>query len=452
MRIVVGGAGEVGFHIARVLRSEGHDLVIIENDPEMVKRAKSIDALVIEGNAASPGVLERAMVGNADVYIGVTGSDEVNLFSCAVASTRLVRTIARVNEFEFMGSEARDAFERLGIKKVFCPDLVSARTLVRLIDTPSVVDIRPMAGGDAFVLVLRASKRSPVANKRISSLDMPPEAKILGLYESGNIIIPRDVYKIRAGQRVVLILNDIDALGRLERLFGKRSLKRVNTVFISGANDIGIHIAKQLERKRTVVLMDDSPERAEHASRTLSRAHPVVGDSTNTKDMEDAGIASADVFIAASEDEERNALSCFHAKRLGAKRTLAVISNHDLADMASDIGLDIVVNPRWATIGAILESVHEVEYEAVRLMHRDEAQLLALEVSNTSRVIGRPVRSVNIAGEAVVGAILRRGLAPDGRVVRKVKIARDNDLLMAGDHLIVFALREAIPRLRKELK
>jgi trk system potassium uptake protein TrkA len=452
MRIIVGGAGEVGFHIARVLRSEGHDLFILEKDRDMVRRAKSIDALVIEGNAASPSDLEKAGISNADLYIAVTGSDEVNLLSCSIAASRLIPTIARVNNFSFVRKDSRDVFERIGIKNIFCPDLVSAGTIIKLIGTPSVVDARPIIGGDAYVLVLRLSKKSSMVDRTIGSIDIPSEAKIIGIYEDRSMILPRPNYTLKARQRVVVLINDMSVLPRLETLFARRSLGKVKTVFVSGANDIGTHIARIMEKKLGVILMDESKELCEEAARALEKTYPYVADPTNSRELEDAGIKSADVFIAAGEDEERNALSCFLAKKLGARRTMAIIDNPDLADIASNMGVDIVVNRRWATIGEILEQVHEAEYNAVLLMDRDDAQLLEIEVGSNSSAVGRAVNAINMRGEAEIAAIRRKGLAEDGTTVRKVKVARDNDLLMAGDQLIVFAMREAIPRIKRVLK
>ncbi len=452
MRIIVGGAGEVGFHIARVLRSEGHDLFILEKDLDMVRRAKSIDGLVIEGNAASPADLEKAGIQNADLYIGVTGSDEVNLLGCSLAASRLIPTIARVNDFSFVRKDSRDVFERIGVKNILCPDLVSAGTLVKLIGTPSVVDARPIIGGDAFILVMRLSKKSSMVDRTIGSIDFPSEAKIIGIYEDRSLILPNAGYTLKARQRVVVIVNDMSVLPRLEQLFARRSLGKVKSVFISGANDIGIHIAKIMEKKMKVTLMDESKELCEEAARVLEKTYPYVADPTNSRELEEAGIKTVDVFIAAGEDEERNALSCFLARRHGAKRTMAIIDNPDLADMASNMGVDIVVNRRWATIGEILEQVHEAEYNAVLLMDKDNAQLLEIDVGSGSSAVGRPVKSINIRGEAEIAAIRRKGLAEDGTTVKKVKVARDNDLLMAGDQLIVFALREAIPRIKRVLK
>ncbi|MCI0497807.1 MAG: Trk system potassium transporter TrkA [Thermoplasmata archaeon] len=452
MRIIIGGAGEVGFRLARVLRAEGNDVIIIEEDPDMVKRAKTLDVLLIEGNAASPETLDRAQIATADLYIAVTPSDEVNLLSSAFAATRLTKTIVRVNEFEFMTPEAKDALERLGIMNVFCSSLLSAQTLVNLIEAPSVIDARPVAGGNAFIVTMRATQRSTAAGKSLDSIKFPPEAKVLAIYEERDLIIPREDYMLVSGQRAIIMLDDIDVLPELERLFGQRSLSRVGKVVITGANDMALFIARQLEDRKDVLLMTDSPEMAEEASRLLDSAHPVLIDPMDSREMDEVGIGSADVFVAAGEDEERNIISCFQAKRLGATRTMAIIRNHDLGKMALDMGIDIVVNPRWTTISAILEYVHEVEYEAIHLIEEDAAQLLELEVASSSDVVGRPVRSVNVAGEVVIGAILRDGLGTDGTSVRKVKIARDNDLLMAGDHLIVLALREAIPRLRRVLK
>ncbi len=454
MRIVVGGAGEVGYHIARTLRSDDHEIVLIERDPEMVRRAKSLDVMVLEGNAASPELLDRAKIMDADLYIGVTGSDEVNLFGCALAAAKLTETIARVKNFDYTEiDEDDDIFDRVGIKKLFCPELVASDTIIKLISSPWVVDIETFGDGNIHIVQFPVHKKSKADGTAVKDLGLPKPASMVAIQRAGLVGVAKGNMRLMKGDRIVIIINDLNVLPELESLFiTKKRRTRVKNVAVFGANNIGVRIAAALEHEKNVILIDESVEKAKAAAMVLKKILPVQGRPTDRKMMADINIGSVDVFIAVDEDERHNILACSMAKKLGASRTIAMVKTADLASILSDVGVDIVINPRWATIAAILQYTHQDEYLAVSLIFKDEAQILELEIRSNSHMVGKSIEKARLPEDSIVAAIVRRGKDEYGQIVRKTKIARKTDILMAGDKLIIFTMRDAIQKLKKALE
>ncbi len=446
MSIVIAGAGEVGFYIARSLYSEGYEVAIIEAITEAANRAESLDALVVRGNAAATAYLEEAGIRDAKNFIAVTASDEVNMVACSIAKSYGVRTIARINHTDYIDRPVSlDRFKLLGIDVAICPDLVAAYKIVRILTSPpALLESDVFAKGRIKVVQVTPGEEAPVLGKQIREIYWPKGANLAAIFRKSDVIVPQGGDVIQNGDRVVIVGDDEainDVKGLLDIRVGMGEDKPIEKVMIAGATRIGINIAKLLERDMDVSLIEPDEAMAEEASEQLSSTLVIQGEPTDRELLMDEGVSSMDSFIGATKQQGKNILSCFLAKKLGANSNIALIEQIELVDLLYDVGIDLATSPRIATVNTILQYVHQSEdLVSLAVMQQGEARVLELLVTPKSKVAGKPLRKIGMPSNSLIAAIVREGntLIPHGDTTVEV-----------GDSAVVFARTESIPRLKK---
>lgn len=444
MYVVVSGAGEVGYHVAKSLREEGHGVAIIEKDPKVLKRAEDLDALVLQGNGASLDKLLEADLPHADLFIGATGDDEVNMLGAAIAKSYGVGTIARINSEAYLDEPASNKYRKIGIDVAVCPELVAAMKIARILTMPSLVNVDVFSQGRVAVVEARVQEASLAVGKPLSDVQMPPEVNLLAVFREEEILIPRPQDILRPGDRVLLAVLHPDTMGEIERVIGlPKSLvgeKEIKKVVIAGATRIGIHLARLLEDTKEVVVIDEREDRCNEATERLTKSLVLNANATDRSILVGEDVGSADAFIGAHPVEEYNILACLIGKSLGVRKTIALINQPELADMVEDIGIDLAVGPRLATVGAILKWTHQVETLDVVVTHAGDAQILEVKVTEESKVANKPLRKAHLPDGCVAAAVVRGD---------KVLLPKGDDPLLPGDDLVLFALTDTIPRLKK---
>lgn len=446
MSVVIAGAGEVGFHIARSLYSEGYEVAIIEANEKAANRAESLDALVVRGNAAATSYLEEAGIREAKNFIAVTGSDEVNMVACSIAKSYGVRTIARINHTDYIDRPVSlDRFKLLGIDVAICPDLVAAHKIVRILTSPpALLETDVFAKGKIKVVQVIPGADAPVMGNAIRDVYWPKGTNLAAIFRKSDVIVPQGNDVIQPGDRVVMVGDDV-AIKETKELLGIKGKlsddEDIQKVMIAGATRIGINIAKLLERDVDVTLIEPDPPMAEEASDLLSTALVIQGEPTDRELLMDEGIASVDTFIGATAAQGKNILSCFLAEKLGARSTIALIDQLELVDLLYDVGIDLATSPRIATVNTILQYVHQSEdLVSLAVMQQGEARVLEMMVTAKSKVAGKPLRKIGMPPNSIVAAIVRDGttIIPHGETYIEV-----------GDTAVVFSRTESIPKLKK---
>jgi len=444
--IVIAGAGEVGFYIAKSLYSEGYEVAIIESDDKAANRAESLDALVVRGNAAATFVLEEAGIREAENFIAVTRSDEINMVACSIAKSYGVRTIARINHTDYIDRPVSlDKFKLLGIDVAICPDLVAAHKIVRILTSPpALMETNVFAKGKIKVVQVMPGEDAPVMGVAIRDVYWPKGANLAAIFRKSDVIVPRGDDVIQAGDRVLVVGDDgaINATKELLGIHGKLGDDVViQKVMIAGATRIGINIAKLMERDVDVTLIEPDADMAEEASEQLSSALVIQGEPTDRELLMDEGVASVDSFIGATGAQGKNILSCFLAEKLGAHSTIALIDQLELVDLLYNVGIDLATSPRISTVNTILQYVHQSEdIVSLAVMQQGEARVLEMVVHAKSKVVGKPLRRVGMPPNSIVAALVREGatIIPHGETIIEV-----------GDTAVVFARTESIPKLKK---
>jgi trk system potassium uptake protein TrkA len=445
MYVVVGGAGEVGYHVARSLRDEGHDVCVVELDEKRLERLAELDVQSVRGNIANKSVLEgEAKIAEAQLFIACTGDDEVNMIAAALAKTHGPRTIARINDTEYLNVPYSDEYARIGIDVAVCPEMVAAIRIKRMLNQPQLVNADVFAQGKVFVAEGRVEPDSFVVGKRLDEIEPPAGFHLFAIYRGDEALIPKGHMRFRAGDRLVMALTSMDVLKDVEPYIGKaRQVQggaEVRRVMIAGATRIGVQLARLLEQsKRDVVLVEKDEAKAKWAGERLQRTLVVVGDATDRHVLTQENVDTFDAFVGCHKVEEYNVLAAILAKRLGVPLTVATVNQPELKGFLEDLGIDLAVAPRLSTVGAILKAVHPGS-EDLALQNLGEERLMVFRVAGASPVAGERIRKVGFPAQAHVAAVVRGDA---------VLMPRGDETLEAGDQVLVFTLTESVERLER---
>jgi len=436
MFIVVGGAGEVGYNIAMSLVNQGHEVAMVDKDPDACRRAEGLDIMVITGNVASPDILKKAYIESANIFVGVTGSDEVNLLACAVAKTFNCSTVARVNSFDYINAPVdEDAFSQVGVDIAVCPDLVAATKMARIMTLPSILDAEVFADGRVQVLDARVESSSKVVGNPIRRIKFPRSCNVVAIFRDADIIVPTGDTVFMPQDQVVTVLSDPSDIPRIQNLFGNQKKvsprETISRVMIVGATRIGLHLARLLQdREVSVILIDKDEEVCENAAAMLPRVLVLHGRGTDRDLLLDEDIVKTDAFLATTEQEEFNTLSCLLAKQLGAYRTIALIDKPGLRNMLQEIGVDVAVSPRQATVSTILQHAHQADVMSFSVLHTGDAVAYEIRISEKSKIAGKRLKNIRqFFKSARIGVVIRD---------RDVMIPRGEFVVQPGDRVVVF--------------
>ncbi|MEW6070738.1 MAG: Trk system potassium transporter TrkA, partial [Candidatus Thermoplasmatota archaeon] len=407
---------------------------------------EALDILVVKGNAGSPETLISAGIERADWYIGATGSDEVNLVSCAFAKSEKCKTLARVESSDYLNEPtSKSKFKYSGVDIALCSPLLTSMKIVRSLLTPTLLDADIFAKGKVQVLEVTVDKSAPAANKTLKELKLPKSCMIVAIMRNGDVLIPSVGEPLLPNDSVVITLGNPELIPSLESVIGGRrelveEAEGLKRVIIVGATRTGVHIAKLLEKSVSVTLIDDNKELCDKASAELANAVVIHGSPVERELLVEEGVPGVDAFIASTAKDETNMLSALLAKELGARRIIALIDKSELrADLAT-VGIDIAISPTLATIGTILQYVRKSEVLTFKVLKEGEAQVLEFKVLDNSQVVGKKLKDAKLPKNSIIGAIVRND---------NVIVPTGTDELHIDDKVIIFAKTDAIPKLER---
>ncbi|MHB1262399.1 MAG: Trk system potassium transporter TrkA [Thermoplasmatota archaeon] len=445
MYVVVGGAGEVGYHVARSLRDEGHDVCVVETNPERLERLADLDVTSVKGNIANKSILEgEAKIAEAQLFIACTGDDEVNMIACALAKTHGPRTIARINDTEYLNVPYSDEYAKIGIDVAVCPEMVAAIRIKRMLNQPQLVNADVFAQGKVFVAEGRVEPDSFVVGKRLDEVEPPAGFHLFAIYRGDEALIPKGHMRFRSGDRLLMALTSMEVLKDVEPYIGKaRQVQQgaeIKRVMIAGATRIGVQLARLLEQsKRDVVLVEKDEAKAKWAGERLQRTLVVLGDATDRHILTQENVDTFDAFVGCNKIEEYNVLAAILAKRMGVPFTVAVVNQPELKAFLEELDIDLAVAPRLSTVGAILKAVHPGS-EDLALQNLGEERLMVFRVPETSALAGQRIKKAGFPSQAHVAALVRGD---------QVVLPRGEETLEANDQVLVFTLTESVEKLER---
>lgn len=437
MKIIIVGAGQVGGTLAENLVGEKNEITIIDADGERLRELQDrLDLKVVTGYGSHPDVLRQAGAEDADMLIAVTNSDESNMLACQVAHS-LFNTptkIARVRSEEYLLYQ-EDLFDstHIPIDHVIAPEQLVTKAIKRLIDYPGALQVVEFGDGNASLVAVKAYYGGLLVGHALSALKehMPNvETRVAAIYRRGKPIRPLGSTIIEADDEVFFIAatKHIRAvMSELQKL--ESSYKRI---MIAGGGLIGAGLAKRLEHKHSVKLIEYNQERARYLAAHLDKTIVFSGDASDAELLSEENVEQVDAFIAVTNDDEANIMSAMLAKRMGAKKTMVLIQRSAYVDLVQGGEIDIAVSPQQATISALLTHVRRGDIVNVYSLRRGAAEAIeaiAHGDETTSKVVGRQIRDIKLPPGTTIGAIVRED---------SVIIAHSDTKIEANDHVIMF--------------
>ena len=445
MRIVIAGAGAVGFHLARELGVEGHHISIIDVDPGKLEYLRDrLDVLTVQGSATSRGALESAGTEDADLFIAVSNHDEVNMLACAAAHRLGVRrTLARVRNPDFTGDRPLVDPVKLGITRFINPDEIAVDSIVALVNAPGSIDVGDFAGGSILLRSFDVEEGSSLARRPLSHLKEEYSGVaflVASIQREGRHIVPRGDDQLEPGDRAYMLMTP-DSLPVFRKVVSGSD--RVQRVVVYGAERLGIDVARKLQALTNVVLIDEDIDRCQLAAAELDDTL-VLNGSPNDADIQGQGrLTSADFFIAAGRNEEHNLILALLAKKRGARRNIVVTADPDIVSLLDSLDIDAVINPRLTMVGRLLRYVQvgrvQAVLQAVQKIGESSAEVVEMVVRQGAKAVGVSLRDLSLPQGALIGAVVRddEAFIPHGRTV-----------LQEGDVVVAFVL----PGLRDRIK
>ncbi|ABC22481.1 Trk system potassium transporter TrkA [Rhodospirillum rubrum] len=449
MKVIVCGAGQVGFSIARYLAAENNDVTVVDQRPELIRSiSDTLDVQALVGYASHPGVLEKAGAEDADMLIAVTHADEVNMVACQVAHSlfNVPTKIARVRNQNYLQPHWANLFSRenMPIDVIISPEIEVARAIIRRLQVPGAMDIIPLAGDRVRLIGVRCTENTPVVHTPLRQLtQLFPELNIVvvGIVRNDRAIVPSAEDQMLPGDEVYFVVST-DRTQRALSAFGHEETA-ARRVLIFGGGNVGLFLAQALERDFPQVsakIIENNKERAQHVAKTLDRTMVLLGDALNPEMLEEAGVAQAETVVAVSNDDETNILASLLAKRYGCQRAITLINKSTYNSLVGTVGVDVVVNPRTITVSKILQHVRRGRIHSVHSLHEGFGELIEADALDTSPLVGKPLKDVNLPAGVLLGAIVRgtQVISPRGTTV-----------IQGGDRIILFASTAAIKKVEK---
>jgi trk system potassium uptake protein TrkA len=444
MRIVICGAGQVGYGIAERLAAEQNDVSVVDAQARLVNQVRdSLDVRGVVGHGSHPEVLAEAGIDQADMLIAVTLSDEVNMVACQVAHSlfNVPTKIARIRAQSYLAPHWQDLFRRdnMPIDVIISPEIEVGETVLRRLALPGAVETVTFADDEVIVLGIDCTADCPIIDTPLRQLtELFPDlgAVVVGILRRARLFVPRSEDAILVGDLAYVVAKR-DQVKRTLAIFGHEEPEATRIV-IAGGGNIGFFVAQSLEAKfasARVKLIEENRDRAVVVAEALHRTVILNGSALDQVMLREADVQDADSLVALTNDDETNILSAVMAKNLGCKRNLCLINSTSYPAFTHALGIDAYVNPRAVTVSRILRHVRRGRIRSVHSLQNGAAELIEAEALQTSPLVGRPLRDLDLPDGVRIGAVYRK---------RMVIVPTGDTQIQAGDRVVIFAVAERV--------
>ena len=460
MKILILGAGRVGESVAESLVSESNDITVIDTNPARLAALQDrLDLRGVVGNGIEPSVLEEAGVADTDMVIACAPLDETNLVACKVAKElfNVPTTIARVRSPEYQDGSPMLGKGGFCVDKVICPEQSVTAYIRKLIEYPEALQVLEFAHGLVSLIAVRAVDGGPLVQHslaEIPSLVPDLDMRIVAIYRQDKALTDLDgVTRIEPGDEVFVLA----ATAHIRTVLGalRQRDQAVRRVMVAGGGKVGLRLAREIHGDYQIKLIEPNRVRCEYLATQLpAQALVLQGDCTDEELLADENVDQMDLFLALTSDDEDNIMACLLAKRLGARRVLAIINRRAYADLVQGTQIDIAISPSHTVLGELLAYVRRGDVEAVHSLRRGASEALEAIVRGdrkTSRMAGRRIEEIGLPQGAQVGAIVRGLHRSDGseageEAQPRVIIAHHDTVIESNDHVIIFVPRRRMVR------
>ncbi|WP_425090287.1 Trk system potassium transporter TrkA [Tropicimonas sp. S265A] len=452
MKVIICGAGQVGWQIARHLSGERNDVTLIDNNPDLIRRATdTLDVQGITGFASYPDILRAAGAQDADMVIAATFSDEVNMVVCQIAHSifEVPRKIARLRARSYLNAIYSDLYRRdhLPIDVVISPEREVAEAALQRLAAPAAFDTEYFLGGKAQLLGITLDADCPVLAtplRQLTDLFSTLQSIVVGIRRKGTLFAPEPGDQLFAGDQIYLFTDVADIVRTLE-VFGKQTRKQERIIIVGGGN-VGLSVARTLEKREhrvRVKMIERDRARAEYAADALERTIVLNGDGLDSELLQEANIDKADAVLTVTDDDKTNLLASVRAKSEGCPVSIALVNDPTLVPLLNPLDIDAYINPRATTVSSILRHIRHGRVRAVYSIGDAEAEVIEAQVLSTSPLAGQLVRDVGFPEGVLVAGLLKKG---------KVLRVSGGTRIEEGDVIVMFALSEDVPEVERLLQ
>ena len=437
MKIVVVGAGKVGYSLAERLAQDQHDVYVIEKNSERIKNLENnLDVNLVQGNGSSISLLQEIGIEDMGMLIAVTDSDEVNMLACMLGKAAgIPKTIVRVRDNEYENGTNALIQEKLGIDLFINPEMVTAQEIYKILKTPAALDVEDFASGAVRLVEFKIRNNTDIMGIPLRSLTLPPNVLVVGIMRSGEMIIPH-------GESTLEYMDNVFFLGAKESIdevevWLNETSRPTQRVVIIGAGLIGRNLTLLLEKDGyDVKVIEKNLERCEQLAALVDRSIVIHGDGTDIDLLEAEEISDNDVIICLTDDDKLNLLVALLAKHLGVPKAFVRVGRLEYITLMEQVGIDVAFSPRLLTSGQILRLIREDENLInIFTFEGSKAEAVEIEVAEKTSLINKHLKDLKLPGKSLVGAIVREN---------QTIVPKGDTLLLEGDHIVIFTLPENI--------
>jgi len=443
MRIVIAGAGEVGTHLAKMLSNENHEIILIDPEEAYLKPVdSSLDLLTYEGSATSVRLLQDILRKKTDLFIAVTHYEDTNITASILAKRfGAMKTIARIDNLDYLEHSTVDFFKSIGIDSLIYPELIAAREVLGLLHETGTSEFMEFSGGRLAMYVQKLGENAPILNKSLREIaitNRTDKYRAVAIKRNEVTIIPRGNEVFKQGD-TVYVISTREGIEEMMKTSGKQNFE-ANSIMILGGSRIGKHVALYMQKTTQVKIIESDIKRCEELAEILDNTLIINGDGRNTDLLEQEGITSVDAFVAVTGNSETNILSCLLAKKMGVRRTIAEVENMEYINLAENTGIDTIINKKISAASRIFRHTTNPNVTQVKYMTGTEAEVLEFNVPVRSKITRGTLRSIDFPKDAIVGGGTRDG---------QPFIATGDTIIKANDKVVVFTLPSAFDKVSK---
>ena len=447
MKIIIVGAGEVGYNIASRLASENKHVIVIDKNQDATQRlSENLDIQAITASGSNPKVLIDAGINETDILLAVTDSDETNLVACLMANiiSPTTKKLARIRNADFDSYHNRFQTENPHIDTVINPEIEVVNTIRKLMDVPGAVDVGDFVDGKVTYAGIRLDRHSPMAGMKLvdfSSQFGEDRPLIAAIIRKNEVIVPRGSNTVEPGD-LIYFVSQTEKLEKMLTLFGKKALPAKRALIIGGGR-IGERLAKLLERDSIhSKIIESDINRCHHLSEKLDKTVILHGDGSDKKLFLEENVSQTDVLISVTNNDETNILVSLLAKNLGVENTITRISKSNYFPLLATIGIERIVSPRLSAVSSILKQVRKGKVLSDISISGERGEFIEAIALETSDITNKPLRKISFPKGTLLVCIIRNS---------QIMIPTGESIVKPGDRIILFAVKQAVKNLEKLL-
>jgi len=412
MRIIIAGAGDVGFHVTKLLAYENQDITLIDADPEkLVYVSNHLDVATIQGSSTSYGVLEEAKISKADLLIAVTNSESTNLTTAIMGKFLGAKnTIARISNVEFLLKREKYDLKKLGIDEIILPASLAAREIKRLLHQTVLTDTFEFDNGLLTLVGIIIDEHSEMVGRSMSevtSANPDPSYWTVAILRNNKTIIPNGDTVFEANDHAYFVAQPVGINQVLDHSGQKRV--GIKNIMILGGSEVGYNAARRLSKRYSVKIVEQDKEKCVELAEKLPDTLIINGDGRDVDLLREEGLNNMDAFIAVTGNSETNMISCLVAKNHGVNRTISLVENIDYIHLSQSIGVDTLINKKLIAANFIFRYIRQGEVLSLTSIHGVDAEILEFEVKDKSKVCNKVLKEINFPSNSIVGGVIRRG-------------------------------------------